>query len=139
MNYLHLIYQLPAVVAGTVTVAYVLPWKLAPRFAPLLMFAVALAVMRIPAWVCLALALTIPAAWLSGKLGIDLHSHEPLKIRLPQLRMTRMPLTEFAERAYPDPAEDPDGKTEPPGPAETRPPEPALASRSRSFVPDLPD
>lgn len=138
MIYLHLVYQLPAVAAGTVTVAYLLPWRLAPRFAPLLMFAVALAVLRLPAWIDLALALTIPAAWLTGRLGIDLHSHEPLRVRLPELRLTKPPVQEYASKAYPDPAENPAG---PPGDDDGGPggkPVPAGSGRAARFVPDLP-
>jgi hypothetical protein len=141
MDWVHLIYELPAVAAGTVLLAYLLPWKLQPRFAPLLLFCVALAVMKLPPWIDLALAMTIPAAYLLGKLGVDLHSHEPLRIKLTGLKPLRVPLQEFAKRAYPDPAgvsETPSsGETEDQETAEVPGPAAHQEGRPRSFVPSL--
>lgn len=110
MEYLHLIWQLPAIVAGTTMLAYVSPWKIQPRFMPLLMFIIGMIVLTCPAFVSLALGLTIPAAYLQSKLGIDLHSHEPLKITLPQIRKPQVLLREFAARAYPSPADEAAGQ-----------------------------
>lgn len=106
MEYLRLLYELPGVVAGTTILAYVSPWKIAPRFVPLLMFLVAMLVLRLPEWVSMSLCLTIPAAWLQSRLGIELHGHEPVKITVPKLRKPKVELRKFVTRAYPDPSKE---------------------------------
>lgn len=105
MNYYHLIYQLPAILAGTTIAAYLSPVKLPPRFAPLLMFLVGLIVLAVPEVVSMALALTVPAAWLQTIFKIDLHSHEPLKVTIPKvkLRKPKFELRNFITKAYPNP------------------------------------
>lgn len=138
-HYLHLIYQLPAIVAGATLVAYLLPVKLPPRFAPLLLFIVGLLVMVLPWSVDIALALTIPAAWLQARLGIDLHSHEPLKLTVPKIRLPRkIPIRQFVTQAYPNP-EDEDGATDTEH-EDTPPPDPepgSTVSTVPQYVPRL--
>ena len=125
MEYFHLIWQLPAIVAGTTMLAYLSPWKIQPRFMPLLMFIIGMIVLTCPPFVSLALGLTIPAAYLQNKLGIELHGHEPLNITLPKLpakireRFEKpLPIQPYAGKAYPNPAEEPEA-----GEHEDEPPE----------------
>lgn len=128
MPYLRLLYELPAVVSGTTMIAYLLPFRFAPRFGPLLMFLVSLAVLAVPENVSLALALMIPAAWLQNVLGIDMHGHDPLVLRLPKIRLRRPVITEYADKAYPDPGD---------SVQEEAPREAAQETRIRKFVPSL--
>lgn len=110
-HYLHLIYQLPAIVAGATMAAYLLPVRLPPRYAPLLLFITGLIVMLLPEFIDMALALTIPAAWLQSKLGIDLHSHEPLKVSLPKIRLPKkIAIQQFVTQAYPNPDDETAGQ-----------------------------
>lgn len=144
MNYLQLIFELPALVSATVMIAYLLPVKFEPRFAPLLMFIVGLLVLNMPETIDMALCLALPAAWLQRLLGIDLHGHEPLNVG-PAVEKARsaavaardrvrkpkpVELVEFATRAYPSP----DAEAEP----EAEDPEPPVqAGTVKSFVPPL--
>lgn len=138
MDYWHLIYVLPAIIAGTTILAYVSPWKFQARFTPLAMFLVGLLVLCMPEMIDMALALTLPAAWLQERiLGISFTAHDPLpvKFRMPDLRRPKVVLQQFVDRAYPNPdtvepqAEDPD---EPPEhePGDT-------VSTVQSYVPAL--
>lgn len=141
-HYLRLIYQLPAIVSGATMVAYLLPVKLPRRFAPLLLFITSLLILLLPEIIDMALALTLPAAWLQDKLGIDLHSHEPLRITMPKIRLPKkIPIQQFVTRAYPHPddtvpVQEGTGQDEDPGEP------PALeasqtVSTVKSFVPPL--
>lgn len=105
MEYLRLLYELPAIVSGTTILAYMSPWKIAHRFMPLIMFLMALLVLQVPEFISLAMCLAIPAAYLQAKLGIDLHSHDPLKIKLPAVRKPKFELRQFVTKAYPSPDE----------------------------------
>lgn len=137
-RYLELIYQLPAIVAGTTLVSYLSPVKIVPRLMPLIMFVVALIVLALPAYPDLALAMTLPAAWLSHYLGISFHDHEPLgvpKIRLPK----RIEIQKFAAQAFPNPDDETAGQGDD---EEDDAPPPDLepggtVSTVRSFVPKL--
>lgn len=146
MEYLRLLYELPAIVAGTTILAYLSPVKIAHRFTPLLMFIVGLVVLQLPEFIDMALCLTIPAAWLLGQFSIDLHGHEPLKVsvKLPKLP-NRIPIRQFVTRAYPDPAaetgepddedESPTERGEVPVVKSQEPPE--LVTEVQKFVPPL--
>ena len=129
MEYLRLLYELPAIVAGTTIIAYMSPWKFQTRFLPLVMFLVGLLVLRVPELLDLALALTIPAAWLQERvLGISVDGHEPLKVPVRALKLPkRIQLRNFATRAYPDPntevPQEPQETSDDPQPA----PEPGAA------------
>lgn len=103
MEYLRLLYELPAIVSGTTILAYLSPWKIEHRFMPAIMFLVALVVLQLPEFIAMSLCLTIPAAWLQAKLGIELHGHEPLKVTLPAIRKPKVEIKKFVTRAYPDP------------------------------------
>lgn len=111
-RYLHLLFQLPAIVAGTTMVSYLSPVKIPPRAMPLVMFLIGLIVLILPATPDLALALTLPAAWLSNYLGISFHSHEPLKVTLPEkLRLPKkITIQRFAAHAYPSPDDEAAGQ-----------------------------
>lgn len=139
-HYLRLIYQLPAIIAGTTMVAYLLPVKVPPRFAPLLLFITGLIVLMLPEFIDMALALTIPVAWIQSKLGIDLHSHEPLKITVPKIRLPKkLQIQQFVTQAYPDPEAEPAaqeaGEHEDAPPPELEPGD--TVSTVPSFVPRL--
>lgn len=112
MEYLRLLYDLPAVVAGSVIVAYLSPWQFRARFAPLVMFVIGLLVLCAPQLVDLALALTIPAAWLVRALGIDVYGQVPLKVTLPRVRFRNVQVRQFVEGAYPVPGSDGEPVTE---------------------------
>lgn len=139
MEYLRLLYELPAIVAGTTIVAYMSPWKFQARFLPLVMFIVGLLVLTMPQLIDMALCLTIPAAWLMQRvLGISVDGHDPLKIKLPVIRAPKFELRQFATKAYarpddPDEAEDvPDDVDEPPEQEES-----SQVSTVPSYVPSL--
>lgn len=135
MNYLKLIYEMPAVAAATTMIAYALPFRVTPRFVPALIFFVSMLVILLPVPVALALAMVIPAAWLLGILGVDLHGHDPLKIRLPKIRLPKtVPLQEFVTRAYPDPSED---GMPPEGDSEDEPQASQTVRVAKSFIPRL--
>lgn len=141
MNYYHLFFQIPALVSGVTMVAYLLPVRFEPRFAPLLMFVIALLVLVMPVTIDMALCLALPAAWLQKFLGIDLHGNEPLNIgpavegakKAAQAARDRVrkrkpvEAIEYATKAFPSP----DDVSEP----DPEPPE--QVSTVRSFVPAL--
>lgn len=135
MEYLKLLYELPAVLGGTLILAYASPWKLNLRHAPLMMFLVGLLVQFLPGFIDIALALVIPAGWLQAFLGIELAAHAPLKVTVPKLPR-KVQLQEFATRAYPNPDDDsperPDDEETPPEPEES-----PQVNTVRSFVPKL--
>ena len=107
MEYLRLLYELPAIVAGTTIVAYMSPWKFQARLLPLVMFIVGLLVLLMPQLIDMALCLTIPAAWLMQRiLGIEVDNHEPLRVKLPTIRAPKFELRQFATRAFPNPLDD---------------------------------
>lgn len=141
MEYLRLLYELPAIVSGTTILAYLSPWKIAHRFMPLIMFLMALTVLNVPEMFSLALCLAIPAAWLQAQLGIELHSHDPLRVTLPKLRKPKIEIRKFVTRAYPDPSqEDPEPEhdaDDPEAPPEHEPP--AQVTAVKKFVPSLLD
>lgn len=134
MEYLRLLYELPAITAGTTIVAYVSPWAFRSRFIPLVMFAVALVVLSIPQFADMALALTIPAAWVQEKLlGITIEGHEPLRVKLPVRRLRTLPVEQFVTSAFPGPgSDDPGGGTVP---QELEPS--GTSSSVKSFVPPI--
>jgi hypothetical protein len=119
MTWLHLLYQLPAIVAGTTLVSYMSPVKIAHRALPLIMFLVSLIVLALPVFPDLAMALTLPAAWLANFLGISLTGHEPVNVG-PAVEKARagvqaarerirpakpVEVTPFVDRAYPAPGD----------------------------------
>ena len=139
MEYLRLLYELPAIIAGTTIVAYMSPWKFQARFLPLVMFIVGLFVLTMPQLIDMALCLTIPAAWLMQRvLGISVDGHDPLKIRLPKVpdRWKKpLPIQQFVTKAYPSPdspAEDDADEEIPPEPEES-----SQVSAVPSYVPSL--
>jgi hypothetical protein len=141
MEYLRLLYELPAIVSGCTMLAYLLPVKFEIRFAPLLMFVVALLVLWMPEFVDLALCLTIPATYFQENiLGIKMDGHEPLKLTVPKVKLPKrakpVPIQEFATQAYPDPAAEPeDDEHSDDDPPKLEPP--TVISTVKSFVPPL--
>lgn len=118
MIYLHLLYELPAILAGTTLISYLSPWKMTARAVPLLMFVMALLVMLLPQIFGLALCLSLLAGWLADRLGMSFSGHDPVKVALPKLRRPKIQLRQFVTRAYPDPetldAQEEDDVDEPP-------------------------
>lgn len=122
MIYLHLLYELPAVLSGTLLIAYLSPWKVSPRVIPLLMFLMALLVLGLPQIIGLALCLTLLAGYFADKLGMSFTGHEPVSLTLPKvsLRRPRIVVKDFVKAAYPDPEtvadQEEDDPDEPPQP-----------------------
>lgn len=123
MEYLRLLYELPAIVAGTTMLSYLSPWKVQARFIPLLMFIVGLLVLTMPVVVSLALGLTIPAAWLQKQLGIVTEGHEPLNVGPVTAKVKgvvqkirdrygkpELIIKKFVEHAYPSPDDETAGQ-----------------------------
>lgn len=105
MDYLHLLYELPAIVSGTTMLAYLWPRKITPHFVPLLTFIVALIVLALPGYIDIALALVLPVALLHAWLGVSLTGHDPIKApSLKEIREKIKPakfeLRQFVTRAY---------------------------------------
>jgi hypothetical protein len=105
MDYWHLLYELPAIVSGTVMFAYLWPRRITPHFVPLVTFIFALIVMVLPVLPVLALALTLPVGMIQKFVGLSMTEHDPLE--LPSLaevrekiRPAKFELRQFVTRAY---------------------------------------
>lgn len=134
MEYFRLLYELPAVVAASTMLAFLSPWQFRSRFAPLIMFLAGLLVLMLPEFIDMALCITIPAAWLQSKLGIDMHGHEPLKLSLPVIRLKRAQVKQFVTSAFTDPDRTDTGDDMP---LEPEPERNCTASTVQSFVPPI--
>lgn len=77
MNFLPLLWQVPAVFTAVPMVARLWPVKLAPRAIPLFYFIVALVVMALPGRVDLALAAAGLVSILHQHVGVKLSAEEP--------------------------------------------------------------
>lgn len=136
MEYLKLLYELPAIMAGVTVVCNLAPVTVDKRLIPALVFAMALVVLQVPEYVDLSLALTLPAGMLLAFIGIRLTEHEPIKYHVPKHRKRKAPDQTFADRPY----ERPGTETEPQDDEEEIPPEQEAGetlSVVRSFVPKL--
>ena len=150
MDYLKLVFDLPAIVAGATILAYSLPVKLPPRCAPLLLFLTGILIWFLPAFIVFPLALTLPAAYLMKLLGIDMHSHDAADYsKAVELTKTgarkardriKPPVTqEYVTHGYPQvdaPVVDEDIPPENPG--EHEDPEPPLKLEAGATVTDTP-
>lgn len=137
MEYLRLLYELPAIMACSFIVANLLPVRIDTRVVPVIMFCAGLVVLALPAYVSLSLALTIPAALVMARLGMPLTAHEPIKYHVPKHIKTKTKgLTKtFASRAYVRPGEETHEYLD----ADVPPEQPAGETHSsvKSFVPPL--
>lgn len=141
--YWRLLFEIPAILSGTVMVAYLWPKRITPHFVPALMFLVALVVLALPAYIDLALAVIPLVAKIQQYLGIDLTNHEPVKVPdltnvRNRLRLSKATLQTFVTRAYPAPGTEapepvPEPEPEPPEQREVR----AGPRLPRRFVPEL--
>lgn len=141
MDYLHLLWQLPAIVSGTTMLAYLWPRKITPHFVPLLTFIVALIVLALPGYIDIALALVLPVALLHSWLGVSLTGHDPIKApSLKEIREKIKPakfeLRQFVTRAY-TPGGAPEERAEEVKDSPVAQEEPAQTSAVKSFVPEL--
>jgi hypothetical protein len=146
MDYLHLLYQLPAVFTGSVMVSRLLPFKLDKRYGPLLTFLVALCVLLLPVLPDMALALIWPVDLLHRFHKTTVTGHEPVKVPgvaqvRKRLKPPRCDITKYATRAYlrmgeePAPAGPPEDDEDAPGevPVVKSDDPPAI----RSYIPAL--
>jgi hypothetical protein len=140
VNYLDLIYQIPAAVTASTAIAYALPFSLPARFNPVLLFLCALMVLSLTVKIDIALAICGPISLIHNYLGVRLQGHEPVKIPWRRSlayaqefrdRMKKTEVREFLSHPYPDPEEDP-------GPVAEDPSEVAVIPVGiRKFVPEL--
>jgi hypothetical protein len=148
MDWLHLIYQVPAVFTGSVLVSRCLPFKLNARYGTLLTFLVALVVLLMPVLPDMALALIWPVDILHRFHGVSLAGQDPVKVPgVAQVRKRLKPPTfdikKYATRAYVRPGEEqpespddvPESPDDAPGEEETEAPEQVQAVKS--YIPEL--
>jgi hypothetical protein len=122
MNWVHIIAVLFALIAVVPAVTLLSPVKVPHRVIPLLMIVVSLSLWFAPTGVAIAIGLVPIAAWISSRLGIEHAGHEPVDVtkavelakktaqRIQERIRKPEPLTvtEFATKAYPNPADEDD-------------------------------
>lgn len=118
MDYLELIYLIPAAVAASVMFVNVLPFSVDKKLNPWIMFAAAMLVLFLPQWMAIALAMTIPMGLIYGWTGIRLQGHEPVRVPVQEVRATiaklrppkKTEVQAFLTKEYPDPDLPPEQK-----------------------------